>query len=83
MESQLIDDVLQHGINFGKSLKKKNVNVVAVGQKLNHLQQNNQEKFIELYFELVMKVGIPVNTKLVTGDKTIIHSFLIGLSQEF
>lgn len=83
MESQLIDDVLQHGIDFGKSLKKKNINVVAVGQKLNHLQQNNQEKFIESYFELVMKVGIPVNTRLVTGDKTIIQSFLIGLSQEF
>lgn len=83
MESQLIYDALQHGIDFGKSLKKKNINVVAVGEKLNHLQQNNQEKFIESYFELVMKVGISVNKRLVTGDKKMIQSFLIGLSQEF
>lgn len=83
MESKLIDDVLQHGIDFGKGLKKKNISVVAVGQKLNHLQQNNQEKFIESYFELVMKVGIPVNKRLVTGEETMVQSFLIGLSQEF
>ncbi|EJQ03969.1 hypothetical protein [Bacillus paranthracis] len=83
MESQLIHDTLQHGIDLGKSLKKKNINVVAVGEKLNHLQQNNQEKFIESYFELVMQVGISVNKRLLMGDKKMIQSFLIGLSQEF
>lgn len=83
MESQLIYNALQHGIDFGKNLKKKNINVVAVGEKLNHLQQNNQEKFIQSYFELVMKVGISVNKRIVMGDKKMIQSFLIGLSQEF
>lgn len=83
MESQWINDVLQHGIDFGKSLKKKNINVVAVGEKLNHLQQNNQNKFIESYFELVMNLGMPANKRLIAGEKTMIQSFLIGLSQEF
>ncbi|MCC2380914.1 hypothetical protein LKM00_26310 [Bacillus wiedmannii] len=84
MESQMIDDALEHGIEFGKGLKKKNINITSTGQRLNHFQQNeNHEKFVEMYFKLAMEIGVPVNKKIVTGDKKMIQSFLIGLSQEF
>ncbi|AFQ13302.1 TPA: hypothetical protein ACGW5B_005515 [Bacillus paranthracis] len=84
MESQMIDDVLEHGIEFGKGLKKKNINITSTGQRLNHLQHNgNYEKFVEMYFKMAMEIGVPVNKKLISGDKKMIQSFLIGLSQEF
>ncbi|NUJ08480.1 hypothetical protein [Bacillus paranthracis] len=83
MEQRMIDEALQYGIEFGKQLKNRNINVVAAGQKLNHLQQTNQEKFIEVYLELSVQIGITVNKSIAAGDKTLIQSFLIGLSQEF
>ncbi|GCF76333.1 hypothetical protein BC2926_38740 [Bacillus cereus] len=83
MDEKLIDEALEYGIEFGKQLKKHNINVVVAGQKLNHLQQTNQEKFIEAYLQLAVQIGITVNKSIAAGDKMLIQSFLIGLSQEF
>ncbi|MGR9594419.1 hypothetical protein [Bacillus thuringiensis] len=82
MEQQAMDEIMQHGIEFGKSLKEKKINISSVCQRLNHLQQNSPEKFTDLYSKLAMEIGSLIDKRLMENDKTLILTFLIGLSQE-